>query len=64
MKVSNSAAPNQPSLPQSTGQDVKTPLVKGVGERNLSVYRHSDGRVDVMLSPPPPAHLVLSGGGA
>lgn len=64
MKVSNSSAPNQPSLLQSTGQDVKTPLVKGVGERNLSVYRYSDGRVEVMLSPPPPAHLVLSGGGA
>lgn len=64
MKISNSAAPTQPSLPQGIGQDVRTPLVKGVGERNLSVYRHSDGRVEVMLSPPPATHLVLSGGGA
>lgn len=64
MKVSGSAAPIQPPLPQNIGQEVKTPLVKGVGERNLSVYRHSDGRVEVMLSPPPPTHLVLSGGGA
>lgn len=64
MKVSGSAAPIQPPLPQNISQEVKTPLVKGVGERNLSVYRHSDGRVEVMLSPPPPTHLVLSGGGA
>ena len=64
MKVSNSVVQNQPPQPQTAGQDVKTPLVKGVGERNLSIYRHSDGRVEVVLSPPPPAHLVLSGGGA
>ena len=64
MKVSSSVVQNQPPQPQTTGQDVKTPLVKGVGERNLSIYRHSDGRVEVVLSPPPPAHLVLSGGGA
>ena len=64
MKVSSSVVQNQPPQPQTAGQDVKTPLVKGVGERNLSIYRHSDGRVEVVLSPPPPAHLVLSGGGA
>lgn len=64
MKVSSSVVQNQPPQPQTAGQDVKTPLVKGVGERNLSIYRHSDGRVEVVLLPPPPAHLVLSGGGA
>lgn len=64
MKVSSSVVENQRPLPRTTDQDVKTPPVKGVGERNLSIYRHSDGRVEVVLSPPPPAHLVLSGGGA
>lgn len=64
MKVASSVIENYPFSPQSLSQDVKTTLVKGVGERNLSMYRHSDGRVEVVLSPPPPAHLVLSGGGA
>ncbi|WP_411391427.1 patatin-like phospholipase family protein [Pseudomonas sp. MPB23] len=64
MKVSSSVVQNPPALPQSTGQDVKTPLVKDVGERQLSLYRHSNGRVDVVLSPPAASHLVLSGGGA
>ncbi|MCK3830821.1 MULTISPECIES: patatin-like phospholipase family protein [Pseudomonas] len=64
MKVSSSVVENKPLSSQTFSQDVKTPLVKGVGERNLSIYRHSDGRVEVVLSPPPPAHLVLSGGGA
>ena len=64
MNVSNSVVQNQPPLPQAFDQDVKTPLVKGAGESKVSVFRHSDGRVDVALSPPPPAHMVLSGGGA
>lgn len=64
MKVSNSAVQNQPSVPQATGQNTGTPLVVGVGERNLSIYRHSDGRVEVLLSPAAPVHVVLSGGGA
>lgn len=64
MKVSSYVVQNQPSLPQTADQDVKTPLVKGAGERKISVFRYSDGRVEVAHSPPPPAHLVLSGGGA
>ncbi|NCE89024.1 patatin-like phospholipase family protein [Pseudomonas sp. L13] len=64
MKVSSPVVSNPPPSPQTNDQDVKTALVKGVGERNLSIYRHSDGRVEVVLSPPSPAHLVLSGGGA
>ncbi|MCF5506443.1 MAG: type III secretion system effector protein exou [Pseudomonas lactis] len=64
MKVSSSVVENHPPSPQISDQGAKVPLVKGVGERNLSIYRHSDGRVEVVVSPPPPAHLVLSGGGA
>lgn len=64
MKISNSPAPIQSPPPQNIDQDVKTPLVKGAGPRKVSLNRHSDGRVDVALSPAPPAHLVLSGGGA
>ncbi len=64
MKVSSPVVQNQPASPQSAGQDVKTPLVKDVGARHLSLYRHSNGRVDVVLSPPAASHLVLSGGGA
>ena len=64
MKVSSSPVQIQPSSPRKIDQDVKTPLVEGVGPRKLSLYRHSDGRVEVAVSPPPPGHLVLSGGGA
>ncbi|MEW5694677.1 patatin-like phospholipase family protein [Pseudomonas synxantha] len=64
MNVSSSVVQSQPLLPQNLDQQVKTPLVKGVGESKVSVFRHGDGRVEVALSPPPPAHLVLSGGGA
>ncbi|ROM43254.1 type III secretion system effector protein exou [Pseudomonas poae] len=62
MKVSTS--PVQSSLPHAVDQAVKTPLVKEVGPRKLSLYRYSDGRVRVVLSPSPVSHLVLSGGGA
>lgn len=64
MKVSNSPVQIQPPSPQTIDQDVKTPLVKDVGPRKLSLYRYNDGRVLVSVSPPPPNHLVLSGGGA
>lgn len=64
MKVSSPVVQIQPPLPQKIDQDLKTPLVKGVGERKLSLYRQGDGQVEVVLSPPPPTHLVLSGGGA
>lgn len=64
MKVSSSPVQIQPLSPRKIDQDVKTPLVEGVGPRKLSLYRHSDGRVEVTMSPPPPSHLVLSGGGA
>ncbi|TFF07553.1 type III secretion system effector protein exou [Pseudomonas sp. BCA14] len=62
MKVSTS--PVQSSLPLAADQAVKTPLVNEVGPRKLCLYRYSDGRVRVVLSPPPVSHLVLSGGGA
>lgn len=64
MKVSSSPVQIQPPSARNNDQDVKTPLVEGVGPRKLSLYRHSDGRVEVVVSPPPPSHLVLSGGGA
>ncbi|RQO53100.1 patatin-like phospholipase family protein [Pseudomonas sp. KBW05] len=64
MKVSSSPVQIQPLSPRKIDQDVKTPLVEGVGPRKLSLYRHSDGRVAVAVSPAPPSHLVLSGGGA
>ncbi|NVZ51536.1 patatin-like phospholipase family protein [Pseudomonas sp. B6002] len=64
MKVSNSPVQIRPPLPQTVDQDVRTPLVKDVGPRKLSLYRYSDGRVQVSVSPSPPSHLVLSGGGA
>lgn len=63
MKIANPVQ-IQPPFPQTLDQDVKTPLVKDVGPRKLSLYRYSDGRVQVNVSPPPPSHLVLSGGGA
>ncbi|KAB0566722.1 type III secretion system effector protein exou [Pseudomonas palleroniana] len=62
MKVSTS--PVQSSFPQALEQEVKTPLLKEVGPRKLSLHRYSDGRVKVVLSPPAVSHLVLSGGGA
>lgn len=64
MKVSTPPVQIQQPPPQASDQDVKTPLVKGVGPRRLSLYRHGDGRVEVVLSPPQAGHLVLSGGGA
>lgn len=64
MKISNLPAQIQPPSLQPIDQDVKTPLVKNVGPRKLSLHRYSDGRVQVSLSPLPPSHLVLSGGGA
>ena len=64
MKVTSSPVQIQPPSPPAIDQDVKTPLVKDVGPRKLSLHRHDDGRVDVEVSPPPPSHLVLSGGGA
>lgn len=64
MKVSSSPVQIQPQSLRKIDQDVKTPLVEGVGPRKLSLYRHGDGRVDLEVSPPPPSHLVLSGGGA
>ncbi|MFV3015403.1 patatin-like phospholipase family protein, partial [Pseudomonas sp. KHB2.9] len=69
MKVSsNLAAQMQPLSLQSSqaplSQDVKTTLVEAAGPRKLSLSRNIDGQVEVVLSPPPPSHLVLSGGGA
>ena len=64
MKVSSSPAQIQSPAPHIMAQDVKTPLVKEVGPRKLSIDRYSDGRVQVSVSPAPPSHLVLSGGGA
>lgn len=64
MKVSNSPVQAQAPAPHTLDQSVKTPLLENVGPRKLSLHRHNDGRVDVDVSPPPPSHLVLSGGGA
>ncbi|AQT96929.1 patatin-like phospholipase family protein [Pseudomonas azotoformans] len=64
MKVSSSNANFQSQQSEGVDKDVKTSLVKSVGERKVSLVRFSDGRVEVTLSPPPLAHLVLSGGGA
>lgn len=68
MKVFNSIANTQPSLTEkassTTHQAVGTPLVEGVGARNVTLMRDQQGRVDVFLSAPPVTSLVLSGGGA
>ena len=68
MKVFNSVAKTQPSLTEkassTTHQVVGTPLVEGVGARNVTLMRDQQGRVDVFLSAPPVTSLVLSGGGA
>ncbi|MBD8096513.1 patatin-like phospholipase family protein [Pseudomonas fluorescens] len=42
----------------------KTPLLEGVGERNVTLLRDDLGRVEVILSAAPVTSLVLSGGGA
>lgn len=68
MKVFNSIAAFQPSLREDVrfpaGDNAKTPLVEGVGERNVTLLRDKQGRVEVILSAPPVTILVLSGGGA
>jgi len=68
MKVFNAIATIQPSLNEEafspTHQAVETPLVEGVGARNMTLLRDHQGRVDVFLSAPPVTSLVLSGGGA
>ncbi|TFY95804.1 type III secretion system effector protein exou [Pseudomonas nabeulensis] len=64
MKVSMSPVPIRPLAAPTIDLEVKTALVKEVGPRKLSLHRHGDGRVTVTASPPPPGHLVLSGGGA
>ncbi|RMP87469.1 hypothetical protein ALQ17_01682 [Pseudomonas fluorescens] len=64
MKVSSPHASAQPQPPDNAEKNVKTLLVKGIGERKVSLEHSSDGRVGVVLSPPPLTHLVLSGGGA
>ncbi|MBC3299992.1 patatin-like phospholipase family protein [Pseudomonas sp. SWRI18] len=68
MKVFNSFAKIQPPLSEAAHSKanpvVKTPLVEGVGERNLTLLRDNQGRVEVILSAPPVKSLVLSGGGA
>jgi exoenzyme U len=65
MKVFNSIQPpmNKVVQPAPT-PSVKTPLVEGVGERNVTLVRDNLGRVEVILSAPPVTSLVLSGGGA
>lgn len=68
MKVFNSINKIQPSVTEEayapTQQAVETPLVEGVGARNVTLMRDQQGRVDVFLSAPPVTSLVLSGGGA
>lgn len=62
MKVSNSKVNVQP--PEAIQKHATTALVSNVGAQKVSVIRTSDGRAEVVLSPPPLTHLVLSGGGA
>lgn len=68
MKVFNSIAKIQPSLTEEayspSHQAMETPLVEGVGARNVTLLRDHQGRVDVFLSAAPVTSLVLSGGGA
>ncbi|KIQ11556.1 MULTISPECIES: patatin-like phospholipase family protein [Pseudomonas] len=68
MKVFNAIATLQPSLNKEafspTHQTGETPLVEGVGARNVTLLRDHQGRVDVFLSAPAVTSLVLSGGGA
>ncbi|AZF07813.1 patatin-like phospholipase family protein [Pseudomonas sp. R5-89-07] len=69
MKVFNSIAQIQHPLKfkeveSSSATSAKTPLVEGVGERNVTLLRDELGRVEVILSAPPATSLVLSGGGA
>ena len=68
MKVFNSIAQIQPPLSDkahsATHHSEKTPLVEGVGKRNVTLLRDHQGRVEVILSAPPVTSLVLSGGGA
>jgi len=68
MKVLNPVTPVQMPLhgndSASADHTAKTLLVDSGGERNLTLLRDPQGRVEVVLSPPPITHLVLSGGGA
>lgn len=64
MKVSSSVVQNQPIVPQGISEEAHASRVEGVGERKLGLNRLSDGRVELLVSPPPLSHLVLSGGGA
>jgi len=68
MKVFNPVTPVQTPLhgndSASADHTAKTLLVDSGGERNLTLLRDPQGRVEVVLSPPPITHLVLSGGGA
>ncbi|MDQ0737313.1 patatin-like phospholipase family protein [Pseudomonas sp. W4I3] len=68
MKVVNAIAQIQHPLNNEVlslhAASAKTPLVEGVGERNVTLLRDDLGRVEVILSAPPATSLVLSGGGA
>jgi len=64
MKVSGPVFQVQPPLPYPLDPSSSTSLVEDLGPRKLSLYRDSSGAVEVVLSPPAPGHLVLSGGGA
>ena len=68
MTVFTSIAKIQPSWTEEayspSHQAMETPLVEGVGSRNVTLLRDQQGRVDVFLSPAPVTSLVLSGGGA
>ncbi|MEG8231640.1 patatin-like phospholipase family protein [Pseudomonas orientalis] len=68
MKVFSSSARIQHSLDKEVQSaataSAKTPLLEGVGERNVTLRRDNLGRVEVILSAAPATSLVLSGGGA
>lgn len=56
--------PSSNSRAQEVSAGAGTRLVDGAGERKLTLSRYTNGTVEVVVSPPPPTQLVLSGGGA
>lgn len=54
----------RPATSAAPAKTVDTPLVENAGEHKLTLVRASSGQTEVLLSPGPIKHLVLSGGGA
>lgn len=67
MQISNTAtspAAIGAAPPPVQANGGKNVLLHEAGERNVTLSRNDQGRVDLTLSPPPVTQLVLSGGGA